>query len=375
MADPATCQFAFSTVTSRNTLTHIPRRRSTRITTPNNRTPRSEAIFAASVRGSSPLSSTRKIEFVVGDGQRTGPDVPVEPVPVEPVPVEPVPVEPVPVEPVPVDPVPVEPVPVDPEEPPGFEWLFPDGPGLVARGTGNSGAVIRSGVGRVIGIVGDGKTGEAELPGSDAGGTNGCGSGWRSCARRSQVTSPPGPYFRRSGAGPAGHRRCRSARRAGRVPRSSSQLTGILGPIDGDHVGAYDRGDPRAHGAQPSAADASRCAPDDNDRDRDRPAHPDDHRAHNHFRTTAGHSPPTAAFDHAALDHPAAHYPSQARRPEPPAESRTQSTVQLGTVGLTDLPAEANFHLHGAQVAADAAESKLPAARPQCTGGAGPIIG
>jgi len=137
----------------------------------------------------------RKFERVVRDGQRTGPPlepvppvepVPVEPVPVEPVPVEPVPVEPVPVEPVPVEPVPVEPVPVDPVPvepvPEGvepFEWPFPDGPGLVACGTGNSGAVVRGGVGRIIGIVGAGEAGGAESPGSGAGGTNCGGFGFR----------------------------------------------------------------------------------------------------------------------------------------------------------------------------------------------------
>ena len=100
-------------------------------------------------------------EFVVGDGQRTGPPVSVPPV------------EPVPVEPVPVEPVPVEPVPVEPEEPPDFEWLLPDGPGLVTRGTGNSGPVVGGGVGRIIGIGGAEDTGGAEAPGSGVGGTNG----------------------------------------------------------------------------------------------------------------------------------------------------------------------------------------------------------
>jgi hypothetical protein len=49
-----------STVTSRNTPTHIRRKRSTRVTTPNDRKRSSRAISPGSVRGSNPLSSTRK---------------------------------------------------------------------------------------------------------------------------------------------------------------------------------------------------------------------------------------------------------------------------------------------------------------------------
>ena len=47
-----------STVTSRNAPTHIRRKRSTRVTTPNDRKHSSSAISQGSVRGSSPLSST-----------------------------------------------------------------------------------------------------------------------------------------------------------------------------------------------------------------------------------------------------------------------------------------------------------------------------